>query len=85
MGINNARFDLAYVFGGNQFHNGSLGLNSSTNARKCRLPRPFFHAENCLSISPKLARTNVDINRSSLYGKVRYPRRGLDVRILINR
>ena len=35
--------------------------------------------------SPKLARTNVDINRSSLYGMVRYPRRGLDERILINR
>ena len=73
MGINNARFDLAYVFG---------GTDSTTNFHTSS---PFFHAENCLSISPKLARTNVDINRSSLYGRVRYPRRGLDERILINR
>jgi hypothetical protein len=45
----------------------------------------FLSRGKCLSISPKLARTNVDMNRSSLYGMVRYPRRGLDVRILINR
>ena len=64
MGINNARFDLAYVFG-------------VPIPQRSRGKLPFN--------SPKLARTNVDINRSSLYGMVRYPRRGLDERILINR
>src|ERR1700737_3804777 len=66
MGINNARFDLAYVFGGTDSTTEVWASTRAPTQGNAGYRGLSFTRKTAFQISPKLARTNVDKSQFSL-------------------